>query len=167
MPIHCHINCLYVAVVDCIPKLYIAGDFLVYSCTFKLHIYLDWTVPLRRHSVCDNAKIIFLIDFIFVRHIDWDKNFDACKNTASQLIEYAHNDPVTYFHILSLPEAILQGTYFKFCITRAPNILYYTPCTAKLLGVKIGFTPSVCPSVPPSHILCLLCSTYSHDDVIK
>ena len=69
------------------------------------------------------------------------------QNTASQLIEYAHNDTVTYFHILSLPEAILQGTYFKFCITRAPNILYYTPCTAKLLGGKlVSFRLSLRPT---------------------
>ena len=34
-----------VVLVGCIPQFCVAGDSLVYSCVFELHIYLDWTIP--------------------------------------------------------------------------------------------------------------------------
>ena len=42
---------------------------------------------------------------------------------ASQLIEYAHNDPIKCFHILSIPDVIVQYVAFEFGTIGTLNIL--------------------------------------------
>ena len=49
------------------------------------------------------------MDFIFGMNIHWGKTFQVFGKPASQVIKYAHIDPITDFCILVLPEAIVQA----------------------------------------------------------
>ena len=99
----------------------------------------------------------------------WVNEELVAQNLAVTTMDLGHHKPADMVTLRDAeppsgaPEKTGKEGRTGMCIGKSWTLWFdnYTPRTTKLLGGYIGFTPSVCPSVCLSCILCPLCSAYS------
>ena len=103
-----------------------------------MHLVVDETMPVTGEFPSQRASSAENVSIWWRHHVIWITPRTLPKS-ASQPVKYVHNDPVTDFFTLNIPDAFYWVKSFKFGVAVARNILF---------TISFGFN-----NIPPTPFL--------------